>query len=101
MSFDLALTGQRALVTGGTRGVGAAVVAAFREAGVRAITTARSVPDRRPEGVEFVAADVSTSSGCAAVAGRVKEALGGVDIIVNVVGGSTAPAGGFAALGDP
>ena len=29
MSFDLGLTGLRALVTGGTKGVGAAVVAAF------------------------------------------------------------------------
>ena len=100
MSFDLGLTGQRALVTGGTKGVGAAVVAAFRNAGVRVITTARSVPERAVEGVRFVAADVSTSSGCAAVAEAVKEATGGVDIIVNVVGGSRAPAGGFSALGD-
>ncbi len=100
MSFDLGLTGQRALVTGGTKGVGAAVVAAFRDAGVRVITTARSAPERAVEGVRFVAADVSTSSGCAAVAEAVKEASGGMDIIVNVVGGSTAPAGGFAALGD-
>jgi len=100
VSFDLGLTGQRALVTGGTKGVGAAVVASFREAGMRVITTARRAPERQLEGVRFVAADVSTSSGCAAVAERAKEAFGGVDIIVNVVGGSTAPAGGFAALGD-
>ena len=100
MSFDLGLTGQRALVTGGTRGVGAAVVAAFCDAGVRVITTARVVPERPIEGVWFVAADVSTSSGCVAVAEEVKEKSGGVDIIVNVVGGSTAPAGGFAVLED-
>jgi NAD(P)-dependent dehydrogenase (short-subunit alcohol dehydrogenase family) len=50
--------------------------------------------------VQFVAADVSTSSGCVAVAEEVKRQAGGVDIIVNVVGGSTAPPGGFAALGD-
>jgi len=49
--------------------------------------------------VWFVAADVSTSSGCAAVANEVKVG-GGVDIIVNVVGGSSSPAGGFAALDD-
>ena len=100
MTFDLGLTGQRALVTGGTRGVGAAVVAAFRAAGVRVVTTARVVPERPIEGVRFVAADVSTSSGCVALAEEVKEAFGGVDIIVNVVGGSTAPVGGFAALAD-
>ena len=50
--------------------------------------------------MHFVAADVSTSSGCVAVAAATKEALGGVDIIVNVVGGSGAPAGGFAVLED-
>ena len=87
-------------MTGGTRGVGAAVVAALREAGVRVVTTARVVPERPIEGVRFVAADVSTSSGCVAVAEVVKEEVGGLDIIVNVVGGSTAPAGGFAVLDD-
>ncbi len=99
MTFDLGLLGRQALVTGGTKGVGAAVVAAFRDAGVRVITTARTAPERLMEGVGFVVADVSTSSGCVAVANEVK-AWGGVDIIVNVVGGSSAPAGGFAALDD-
>ncbi len=99
MNFDLGLLGRQALVTGGTKGVGAAVVAAFRDAGVRVITTARTAPERLMEGVWFVAADVSTSSGCAAVANEVKVG-GGVDIIVNVVGGSSGPAGGFAALDD-
>ncbi len=99
MNFDLGLLGRQALVTGGTKGVGAAVVAAFRDAGVRVITTARTAPERLMEGVWFVAADVSTSSGCAVVANEVKVG-GGVDIVVNVVGGSSSPAGGFAALDD-
>jgi NAD(P)-dependent dehydrogenase (short-subunit alcohol dehydrogenase family) len=34
MSFDLGLTTCRALVTGGTKGVGAAVVESLRDAGV-------------------------------------------------------------------
>ena len=44
MTFDLELSGRRALVTGGTKGVGAAVVAALRDAGARVAATARSVP---------------------------------------------------------
>lgn len=100
MSFDLGLTGARALVTGGTKGVGAAVVDALREAGARVVTTARTVPASSTKDVHFVAADLMTAEGCTHVAARVLDLLGGVDIIVHVVGGSSAPGGGFAALDD-
>ncbi|UJR83507.1 SDR family oxidoreductase [Sandaracinus amylolyticus] len=99
MSFDLELSGRRALVTGGTKGVGAAVVRALRDAGVRVVATARSVPDHA-EGVHYVAADVTTADGCALVARETLAHLGGLDILVNLIGGSSAPAGGFAALDD-
>jgi len=55
MSFDLQLTNRRALVTGGTKGVGAAVVEVLRDAGAKVITTARSVPVQPAEGVRYVA----------------------------------------------
>ena len=100
MSFDLGLAERRALVTGGTRGVGAAVVDALRGAGARVVATARSAPARRLEGVRFLAADLSTAEGASAVADSVLKELGGVDILVNVLGGSSAPGGGFAALDD-
>ena len=91
---------QRALVTGGTKGVGEAVVAALREAGATVLTTARSRPDNLSHPDQFIAADVSTAEGCAAVAKAVHDRLGGIDIVVHVVGGSSAPAGGFAVLDD-
>lgn len=100
MSFDLGLEGKRALVTGGTKGIGAAVVARLRDAGARVVTTARSIPADPAEGVHFVAADLTTPEGCAAAAAGVLDHLGGVDIVVHVVGGSKAPGGGFAALDD-
>jgi len=100
MSGYLQLAGQRALVTGGTKGVGEAVVATLREAGARVLTTARSRGGDVSHADQFVAADVSTAGGCAIVADAVRDGLGGVDIIVHVVGGSSAPAGGFAALDD-
>jgi NAD(P)-dependent dehydrogenase (short-subunit alcohol dehydrogenase family) len=91
---------QRALVTGGTKGVGEAVVAALREAGATVLTTARSRPENLLHPDQFIAADVSAAEGCAVVAKAVLERLGGVDLIVHVVGGSSAPAGGFAVLDD-
>jgi len=100
MSFDLGLDNRRALVTGGTKGIGAAVVDVLRDAGVEVIATARSVPDVSPTGVHYFASDISTAEGCAAVAKSVLDRLGGIDIIVNVLGGSSAPGGGFAVLDD-
>jgi NAD(P)-dependent dehydrogenase (short-subunit alcohol dehydrogenase family) len=91
---------QRALVTGGTKGVGEAVVAALREAGATVLTTARSRPEHLPHPDHFIAADVSTAEGCAVVAKAVRDRFGGIDIVVHVVGGSSAPAGGFAVLDD-
>jgi NAD(P)-dependent dehydrogenase (short-subunit alcohol dehydrogenase family) len=98
--FDLQLQGRRALVTGGTKGVGAAVVQALYAAGVRVMATARGLPLQPLEGVSYVAADLSTAEGAAEVARLVGERWGGVDILVNVIGGSSAPGGGFAALDD-
>ena len=100
MTFDLQLAHCRALVTGGTKGVGAAVVEVLHGAGVQVVATARSAPSRPIEGVRFLAADLSTAEGASAVASSVLEQLGGIDILVNVLGGSSAPGGGFAALDD-
>lgn len=100
MSFDLQLQGRRALVTGGTKGVGAAVVQALRDAGAQVMTTARSVPETSTTDVIHVAADLSTAQGAHVVAQSVFEHWGGVDILINAVGGSSAPGGGFAALDD-
>jgi NAD(P)-dependent dehydrogenase (short-subunit alcohol dehydrogenase family) len=100
MSEYLELSGCRALVTGGTQGIGEAVVQRLREGGVRVLATARSTPLYLPNPELFVAADVATPDGCASVAAAIRDRLGGVDILVHVVGGSSAPPGGFAALSD-
>src|ERR1700752_1572577 len=84
--------GKRALVTGGTRGIGRAIVERLWNAGATVLTTGRSMPEALPRPELFVQADVSTAAGAAAVASRALEQLGGVDILVNNVGGSSAPA---------
>ncbi|MEQ8292779.1 MAG: SDR family oxidoreductase [Roseovarius sp.] len=99
MTPFLTLEGKRALITSGTRGAGRATVALFRELGAHVLTTART----RPPNIDdrhFVAADLTTAEGCATLSDAVRERLGGVDVIVHMLGGSSAPAGGFAALDD-
>lgn len=100
MSFDLQLEGQRAVVTGGTKGMGAALVKSLQDAGVQVMTTARSAPEMPLEGVTYVQTNLATVEGVTKLARAVAERWGGVDILINSVGGSSAPAGGFAALDD-
>jgi len=100
MRMESELDGLRALVTGGTKGIGQAVVARLREGGATVLAIARVAPRDVPDADHFVAADVTTADGCTAVAGAVRARLGGIDILVHVVGGSSAPAGGFAVLDD-
>jgi NAD(P)-dependent dehydrogenase (short-subunit alcohol dehydrogenase family) len=100
MSFDLQLNGLRAVVTGGTMGLGAAVVQNLVEGGARVATSARDVSARPVEGVTYIRADLTTSEGVAHLAQCVLQDWGGVDIVINVLGGSNTPAGGFAAISD-
>ena len=99
MVMDLSLKGKKVLVTAGTKGIGNAVVTLFRDSGANVIATARTRPASFPEEL-FVAADLTTTEGCNIVVDAVNKRLGGIDIIVHVLGGSSAPAGGFAALNE-
>jgi NAD(P)-dependent dehydrogenase (short-subunit alcohol dehydrogenase family) len=95
----VSLEGKRALITSGTRGAGAATVSLFRQLGAQILTNARSRPEELPAEM-FVAADLTTPGGCAELVKAVQERLGGVDIIVHMLGGSSAPPGGYEALTD-
>jgi NAD(P)-dependent dehydrogenase (short-subunit alcohol dehydrogenase family) len=92
-------TGKRILVTGGTKGAGKAIADRFVWGGGTVIITARSAPEEETAS-HFVQADVSTSEGVAKVVREVLERLGGIDIIVHNVGGSSAPSGGFITVSD-
>lgn len=100
MSLDLKIAGQRALVTGGSKGIDAAVVQVLAEQGVKVITNSRTKPESLPDDVLHVTCDLSTAEGCAMLVEQVNKQLGGVDFIINSLGGSSAPIGGFAALDD-
>jgi len=92
--------GRRALITGGTRGVGEAIVRRFAAAGARVATTARSPLPKDHAADFFVQADISTRDGVDNVVRQVLDRFGGLDILIHNAGGSAAPGGGSLALSD-
>jgi NAD(P)-dependent dehydrogenase (short-subunit alcohol dehydrogenase family) len=93
-------SGKRILVTGGTQGMGEAITRRLAAAGATIGTTARSELPAGQSPDLFVRADLSTADGVASVIRSVLDAFGGLDVLINNVGGSAAPSGGFAALTD-
>jgi NAD(P)-dependent dehydrogenase (short-subunit alcohol dehydrogenase family) len=89
--------GKRVVVSGGTKGLGRATVERFLAGGARVITAARANP-APIGGVELVRADLTTAAGGEMLAAAALTHMGGVDILAHVIGGSSAPGGGFAAL---
>jgi NAD(P)-dependent dehydrogenase (short-subunit alcohol dehydrogenase family) len=88
MSVDL--TGRAVLVTGGTKGLGRALVHAFRSAGAAVITCARHAPDDAGQDLDvgFVAADLREAGDAEAVVQAAVARFGRLDVVVNNAGGS-------------
>ncbi|GGP54981.1 SDR family oxidoreductase [Streptomyces calvus] len=92
------LDGRLAVVAGGSKGTGLATASRLRDAGARVVTIARTPPETADP--LFVRADLSSPEGAASAAAAVAGLVGVPDILVHVVGGSSAPAGGYAVLDD-
>ncbi|MEV7078464.1 SDR family oxidoreductase [Streptomyces sp. NPDC093516] len=90
--------GRSAVVAGGSKGAGLATVRRLRAAGARVVALARTPVD--VPGVQSVRADLTTAEGVSSAAGTVTRLVGAPDVLVHLVGGSRAPAGGYAALDD-
>lgn len=89
------LSGQRALVTGGTKGIGEAIVRQFLDLGASVFIVARDnellqqqINDYRQQGhtVEGIAADVSQPGVATQIIESVKTTWGKLDILVNNAG---------------
>lgn len=102
------LAGERALVTGASRGIGAAIAAGLATQGARVCITGRTedaleavAADIRRSGgdVETVVADLYTPGGVAGLVAEVVDRWGGVDVLVNNAGvgsrGNLMPVAGF------
>jgi NAD(P)-dependent dehydrogenase (short-subunit alcohol dehydrogenase family) len=91
---------KRVLVTGGTKGMGEAIVRRFTLSGATVATTARSPLPKGQKPSLFVQADIGTAEGVQRVVEQVQQEWDALDILVNCLGGSEAPSGGFRALTD-
>lgn len=91
--MDLQLEGKRALVTGGSRGIGKAIAAALTLEGVDLVIAARGrealqeaatdLSTRSSRKVVAVAADTGDDASVKALVAETVDALGGLDILVN------------------
>lgn len=95
--FDL--TGKRALVTGGARGLGAWIARALAEAGAEVVVTSRQQETRekveasakaRDLSIRAIDGQIDSEEGCQALADRVAGIWDGLDILVNNAGANNA-----------
>ncbi|NEB80593.1 SDR family oxidoreductase [Streptomyces sp. SID14478] len=84
MGHGTDLSGRVVVVTGGTRGVGAGIAAAFARAGARVVVCARRPPEIPLDGCEFAAVDLRDP----AAVGEFFAGLDRVDVLVNNAGGT-------------
>jgi NAD(P)-dependent dehydrogenase (short-subunit alcohol dehydrogenase family) len=91
---------RRALVTGGSRGIGAAVAQRLLDGGAHVVTSARSATDDTPKDATFIVGDLRSEPGAKQLVEQAVQALGGLDIVVNAAGASRVYMGGPATIPD-
>jgi NAD(P)-dependent dehydrogenase (short-subunit alcohol dehydrogenase family) len=100
INYSNELSGKIALVTGGTKGAGRAIAERLKAAGATVVITARNKPEKEDADQYFIPADLSQRGSADRVATAVLQRYGRLDILINNLGGSETPGGGFAALND-
>lgn len=82
------LTGQVAIVTGGTRGLGRRIASALAAAGAKVVVCGRSAPEDLPDGISFITADIRDPEQAQALVADTVKLHGKLTILVNNAGGS-------------
>jgi NAD(P)-dependent dehydrogenase (short-subunit alcohol dehydrogenase family) len=99
-NYGAELAGKTALVTGGTKGIGKAIADRLAQAGAKVIVVARNEVAEADPKHHFLAADLIDPTSVLKLSEQVNKQFGGIDILINNVGGLTAPGGGFSTVND-
>jgi acetoacetyl-CoA reductase len=91
MTKEGSMKGRVALVTGGTRGIGAAIAKDLKKAGCKVIATYHGNDDaavafRKETGIEVIRFDVADFDQCSGAIKRIEDEIGNIDILVNNAG---------------
>ena len=86
--YSTEFAGKKALVTGGSRGIGAATAQRLIDGGANVAVVARKPREETPKAATFISGDLRTPEGAQKVGKEAVEALGGLDILVNGAGAS-------------
>lgn len=91
---NLNFSDKTVLVTGGTKGIGAAIASRFLAAGANVVVCGRQAPERLPGGggraAEFIPADVRDFDSLVALLAAIEDRYGRLDVLINNAGGSPA-----------
>ncbi|ADB54055.1 SDR family oxidoreductase [Conexibacter woesei] len=99
--MDLNLTGRTAVVTGASKGIGLAIVQALADEGARVVAGARTpTPELLDATPHVLAVDLAVAGGPERLVEHALAELGGIDLLVNNVGGNPSPVGGFLSVDD-
>jgi len=92
--------GKKALITGGSKGIGAATAQRLIDGGAIVAVAARSRHEQTPAGATFIQGDVSTLAGANTVAAEALKILGGLDILINNAGAAAPQLPGIESISD-
>ncbi|HTD39116.1 MAG TPA: oxidoreductase [Mucilaginibacter sp.] len=84
--YSTEFAGKRVLVTGGSRGIGAAAAQRLIDGGAKVVVTARSRHEETPANATFISGDLRTKESAEAVAKEAISILDGLDVLIHSAG---------------